>query len=310
LIFLCYLNRSGSTYLANLLDQSPQVCVCPESDTLTELFLVKPYNNPPSSAFKILKQAIKRGPKLHAWNLPEELADSLSVKDTNFDCFMHVIKYYQSRIKPDASIIVFKAERLINLYKSFNQNLYLKEKIIWLAIIRDIRAVYASQKKTLFPYSNSPMSTSPVETAIYWSMYLNKCIKYVENKQYMTIKYEELILYQEIVLTNLLPKLSINPFSLLPNSTLYNRLPENHRMIHFKIVQPPDPTCTDRWKGELSDREIGLIQVSAKKYLHHFNYLLKDISGNTILIHLTALLLKLKYLTFFFFRKLLFKFKL
>ena len=37
--FLTYVNRSGSTYLANLLSASDAICVCPEGDKLVSLLL-------------------------------------------------------------------------------------------------------------------------------------------------------------------------------------------------------------------------------------------------------------------------------
>ena len=42
IILLTYVNRSGSTYLANLLSASDHICVCPEGDKLVSLFLESP----------------------------------------------------------------------------------------------------------------------------------------------------------------------------------------------------------------------------------------------------------------------------
>ena len=42
IILLTYVNRSGSTYLANLLSASENICVCPEGDRLVSLFLENP----------------------------------------------------------------------------------------------------------------------------------------------------------------------------------------------------------------------------------------------------------------------------
>ncbi len=150
LILICYVNRSGSTYLANLFSKSPEIFVCPEADILVNQLLVEPEKKISIKTTKILRKAVAEDPKLKFWNLTIKDVSEIPLHFSNLQYFLWIINNYKEKIKPAATTIVFKAERLIQLYKNYI-NLNKKFNIYWIAIIRDVRAVYYSQSRNFKP---------------------------------------------------------------------------------------------------------------------------------------------------------------
>jgi hypothetical protein len=311
ILFICYINRSGSTYLANLFSKSPDICVCPESDTLVDLFLVKPVDKPIISSIIKLKHAVKNEPKLHAWQLPEDITNSLPMESSNFDCFLYLVKAYQKRVKPGSKIIVFKAERLIELYEAYSVELGGRYNLNWIAIVRDCRAVYNSQKRTLFPGSQKRMSASPIKTALKWRRFINRSLKYSTHPDFFWVQYEKLVANLKNEFNSLLSSLAIQFYDFTTAAgDLWNRLPDSHRLIHSMIDGPPNTKSLERWKTELTNRDIRLIQYRTKNNLQMLGYPLMYFSNRTLWIAIIALFQILLYYIFIFFRKAIYKFKL
>jgi hypothetical protein len=311
ILFICYINRSGSTYLANLFSKSPDICVCPESDALVDIFLVKPVDKPNISSINRLKHAVKNGPKLHAWKFPQDIANSFQEDFTNFDCFLYLVNAYRKRVKPGSKIIVFKAERLIELYEAYNVELGNRYYHKWIAIVRDCRAVYNSQKKTFFPDSQKRMSASPIKTALHWNRFMKKSLKYSTHPDFILVQYEKLITNPVSEFNCLLSSLDIQSFDFTTVAgDLWNRIPESHRLIHSMIDDPPSTKSPESWKTELTNRDIRLIQYRTRNNLQKLGYPLMHFPSRTLWIVIIALFQIILYYIFVFFRKTIYKFKL
>ena len=61
---------------------------------------------------------------------------------------------------------------------------------------------------------------------------------------------------------------------------LFNRLPVAHKKIHTNINQKPDYTSIDKWKSELSDVTISIIEKATGNLFHQINYDLMDVRVN------------------------------
>jgi len=89
LIFITYVNRSGSTYLANIFSKYDEVLVCPEADILINKFLINP-----SKSFKFndleknrIKKIVDQDNKLKLWNISFNNLLTLEYSKINFDSF-------------------------------------------------------------------------------------------------------------------------------------------------------------------------------------------------------------------------------
>ena len=121
ILFITYINRSGSTYLANIFSKYNEVLVCPEADVLISKFLINP-----SRPYKFddhekteIKKIIEFDNKLKNWNLSFQDLSELENAKFNFEAFCKIIFAYRKKIKPVANSIVFKGDILIHYFTYF-----------------------------------------------------------------------------------------------------------------------------------------------------------------------------------------------
>ncbi len=272
LIFLTYINRSGSTFLANLFSKSPDVLACPEGEVLMNELLVRPaqlFDMGQANKSRFI-QYFKEDPKLKYWNLPEDILEKLPKVSYNYNVFISILTSYKNQTKPEASVVLFKAERLIHLYDNLIE-FALTDRTCFLSIVRDCHSVYASQKRTKFPESDKFMSRNPVQTALNWRTHVKNALRMRKEGRLEMIKYEDLILNTEEIFSQLLEKTGISFFDLSQRSgDLFDRLPESHKKLHANILKKPILTKTEGWKKTLSLNEQCIIKVIAGNNLSMF----------------------------------------
>lgn len=209
----------------------------------------------------------KNDPKLKYWNLSEGILDKLPENTNNFEVFVSLLSSYKNQIKPGASIVLFKAERLIHLFDNLVNPDSLHE-VFFLSIIRDCRGVYASQKQTIFPGTDKYMSRNPVQTTMNWKIHVKKALEMQKSGKLVLIKFEELISSSGNVFSKLLKKLNIPYYnSEGKKGDLYDRLPESHQMIHSGILKKPDGEKIENWKSSLTKTERCIIEIIAGQSL-------------------------------------------
>jgi len=275
LIFITYVNRSGSTLLANLLNKSEEVLVCPEAEVLVNEFLVNPKKRFQYDYFA--RERIRKfkiyDDKLKFWYLNSSDLTFLKDCETNFDTFVQILKVYRDRIKPNANKVIFKAERIIQLVRFFPEDIIQKYNIRIIAIIRDPRGVYSSQKENLFLGKQRYMSKNPVKTAIFWKKFILKCTSFKRTENFIIIKFENLINDVDKTILKLSNSLKLNKYdNNESNMDLYERIPENQKYLHINITKSPITDKIWDWHSKLSAKDILLIEVFTRKELLNYNY--------------------------------------
>ena len=289
LILLSYINRSGSTFLANLFSKSPDILVCPEGEVLMNELLVKPENpfilndkNRKKFAF-----IFNEDPKLKWWGLTEDALDELPKDVSNLEIFISILGSYRDTVKPNAEIVMFKAERLIHLFEGL-MHINSVHEICFLCIFRDCRGVYASQKTTKFPDSDKFMSLNPVQTAVAWNIHVKKALQLKKAGDIKLIKFEDLILNTSEVLPQLMKQLGIPKYDASKNQgDLFDRLPESHKSLHRNILEKAIPGKIEAWEQLLSKMEQGIIQNISKKSICLLGYKIEAVSS--LWLYLTIL---------------------
>ncbi|MCK4854752.1 MAG: hypothetical protein KAT31_10830 [Bacteroidales bacterium] len=275
IVLLTYVNRSGSTYLANLLSASDDICVCPEGDLLVSLFLESP-----GKAFRLdkhrrtkLVKLIQSDSKLKYWGVGDDIFNILEDADSNIVAFLAFLHYYQLNQKPEASCILFKAERLADLFSAIENSRGSGNTFKYLSIIRDPRGVYESQRRTQVPGTGRSMSSNPVYTAIYWNHHIRailKCRKHIDCYQ---ILYNDFIWKMDEVIRTLSIYLGLDLKGITAvEGDLSERLPDSHRLIHQTISDIPLQEKIDEWRKELNQEEISLIERKCKRYFGEFGF--------------------------------------
>lgn len=284
-IFLAYINRSGSTYLANLFSKSPDILVCPEAEVLIDLFLANP-----KAKFDLnerfvesFRGYIREDNKLRFWGLSEDAVYSLEKCETNFEAFTSILLNYRDKNKPLAQTIVFKAEKIINYIDRLSNIDNYNSKLYFISLIRDCRAVYASQKNTFFPGTSKIMSSNPVKTGLLWNRFYTQTSRLYESSKVLKVHYEDLISNTNQVFEGIISEVKISPFGFLSgDGDFLERLPDHHKLIHGNVDKGPILKRIDAWKQQLSDEEVYMIQEVTKKYLLSAGYGQIEVAVNRV----------------------------
>lgn len=306
LIFLTYINRSGSTFLANLLSGSEDVLVLPEADILVSSFLEDPGRmiNFNEKNTRKLKEILSDDPKLKHWRISLDSVVQPGESLSGFKVFCRILDGYRKIHKPRASVMIFKAERIIRLLPGFKESTS-DVDVRFLGLIRDPRGTFLSQRDTVSPMTGEAFCTDPVTFAIQWRNFVRLCEQYIRSNGLQIVQFEKLIQSQNTVLERLYPALEMKRFIADPAmGDLYDRIPDDHKAIHTNITNAPIPGKTDEWEYRLSVEEILLIERTTGNRMLNWGYHLKQ-SGHGSFI-LRRAIFEINYIIKTFVRKLFF----
>jgi hypothetical protein len=285
-LFLSYCNRSGSTYLANLLSRSPEICVCPEAEIIYELLLTKPNQSIKKTRTEKIKYILRKDKKFGLWKLVTEKL--IQENQTGFDNFLNILDGFQQLYFPLAKLILFKHNYLIHLKEQLAD-----ERFYQIHLLRDPRAVFSSQKSTVSPYTGMPMSNNVLAFTDNWNNFMFDVLQQQNVERVFTIKYEDVITNCDITLNALTSRLPVElkweNFKYYP-AQLVQWISDEYKPIHQHIEKEPLRENLFKWKEMLSAAECGLIE----KTMIPSPFYPKKNSGNNSNIPFTYLL-KLRF---------------
>jgi hypothetical protein len=271
IILLTYVNRSGSTFLTNILSSSPEIMGCPEGDWLVSNLLEDPgsvYTGPQN-----LSEIFSDDPKMKNWSFQASDLNFMQDGLLNIEVFIHILESMRLRIKPDADKIIFKAERLVFLFDRIHACQSFRDQFAYLYLVRDVRAVYQSQKSRLNPLSGKPFSRSPGITARYWKKHLAALESSGLYADIYKLKYENLVLDFASETKKLEKYLELRPGLLDPvNGDYVNMIPADHIHIHPDVSLQPLDSKVSSWKTLLTKKETGIIEFIARRSLERNGY--------------------------------------
>ena len=306
LIFIHYMNRSGSTYLCNQLSEFNEILVCPEAEVLIYNFLINPGKKIKIGKrfFKKIEHIVNYDPKLKYWGLnADQIISRISESNTHFQVFYAFIKVYQEIIKPGAKILVFKGTRLINVLPKVQKS-QPPVGIKNIFIIRDPRAIYYSQNRTSNPVNGKRMCNNPVLLAKQWDWYINQIDRYKKDPFCQKLFYEKMILNKDKYILDLCNFLAVNPNQKVKGGDLLRRIPENQLVIHKNSVNQAEKRLIDHWQNEDPEnlKWTEIIQKYSQKYLDHYSEF-NSVSPITFWQKITVLIYLIRWYLYLVFYK-------
>ncbi len=298
IIFLTYVNRSGSTYLSQILSCSNQICVCPEADLLVNMLLEDPSREIDNhwDLQRSLEIAIENDNKLKYWNLDELDISRISTDRTHLDAFCTILNRYRVNNKPHAEVILFKSERLIHLVPLIRETMVQGTEFQFVALLRDPRGVILSQKMTRIPGTDKPMTDNPGFTSVFWKEFARKSREYRLIYDVWVVRFEDLIVAPENTLVPVVERLGIRMFKIIPDKgDLFERIPVAYREIHKNITKSPIAGKLTEWQNVLSLSEIDLIESITRSELLKADYSLFIQEGIRILQSIRVPVCNLEY---------------
>lgn len=279
MIFLIYMNRSGSTLLSRLLDNYKEIGVTPEAnlpdginhgtgklESLKDIdrFLDEIFTDDRFCSWQLNKKILR-----------DKLIGSLKRLDRtlNFKDFFPVLisEYFKnSRIEK----YVYKSPYLFQISKV--KDLFPDSKFV--LIYRDLRAIYSSQTKTVSTDTNKIMTVSPIKTAIHFNIVCRIIQKYAKNEWFYSVKYENLVMNTELEIHKVLDFLNVGSLTKTENQNYFNKLSEKQKQIHKNLNKTPQADRIDGWRNELDNVSISIIQQLSGKSLRSLGYNIVEIS--------------------------------
>jgi hypothetical protein len=230
--------------------------VCPEAEILYELLLIEP--GLIINKKKVLKynRILAKDTKLKLWNIPSEVY--INEDKTCFDNFLDILNLFRCIHYPQAGTILFKHNYLINL-----ANQYKLMDCTWINLIRDPRAVFASQRNTISPNTGKPMNRNLLAFADSWNMHMKKILDTQNIENVITLRYEDLVLNTNEVMNALSVQLKLhhrwNDFYNCP-AQLAKWISSEYKEIHPCIDDQPESVSLMKWQEQLSKPDLEILQ--------------------------------------------------
>jgi hypothetical protein len=266
-LFISYLNRSGSTFLANLLSRSQEVCVCPEAEILYKLFLTRPTDLVPSCFAKNFVKVLNKDNKFRWWKITIDTSD-LENK-SHLECFFIILNKFRTLHYPASRFIVFKHNYLLNLIEEdFTGN-----QVFFVNLIRDPKSIFASQKVTISPATQKPMCRNPISFADSWNFYLARIKSMESNLNVASVYFEDLISTTDAVMEKLFDFAGIEDSWNTAKGNLPQLSPwisEEYKNIHKYIDEKPIVQVNEKWKTILMPLELGIL-ARQLKFVEKYN---------------------------------------
>ena len=287
-IFLSYINRSGSTFFVNQLSKYPEVAVCPEADILYDWLLTKPNKKATQAWLLRFARALAIDIKWQAWKLPEILLDSY--EGSRLDLFLELLENFKKTHYPNTDFILYKHNHALKLAELYHYDKQLK----WLNLVRNPYAVYASQKQTVSPTTGKKMCTNPLAFVAAWNAYLQSTNLCGEMERVHTIYYEDLLTDLNCEVVSVAGFIGIQTnWNAVKEKTgeVSDWLDSDYKEIHQSIDQDPISDYAQKWKSQLSQVEIGVISNRLNKNLQ---YKAENFSGPLLKMQMTLLLYRIR----------------
>ncbi len=269
--------RSGTTLVQSLLDVHPNINIPGESPIILRLFMkYKDLKQLDDNTIKLLVDEVKNQPKIENWPMDFDRlkADLEKIKGPfDYQAFIKVVYLnFQSAFNKDEILSIGDKNPNYSKFPRFLLRIFPDARFIY--IIRDYRDNFLSVKKSGLLYGILP-----------WIMLrwidsvnvMNKVIKEFPDRVY-TVRYEDFIQEPDKRLSEMSEFLGVPEYKELLHDYQENKQAaaaykeKKSEVFHKKIYQPVDATNFDKWKKQLSEEEIMLLDRIAGTSGEQFGY--------------------------------------
>lgn len=266
---LTYLSRSGSTLLSSLLDRFEAIAVTLEAR------LPDGIDRPAFQAGneEDLSGEVERlygDEKFRSWGIPQaELHARLSALSYPLG-FAALFRQILNEVSgPATEITIFKNGNYLFHLPVLKQQ-FPQLKVIH--IVRDCRAIFASQQHALDSRTGKPMATVAMRCALTYNLAYRICTDAVRTSWFLQIRYEDLLRDTDKTLQVILDFLEIQNRGTRDIATYGERIPDGQKHLHRNVTAPPDAARIDAWQARLSAAERRTIEIVAGDALRGWGY--------------------------------------
>ncbi len=267
-IFLLYVPRSGSTWLANqLANKSSEILVLPELKTLEILYGLNDLSDP-----RRIAKSINSDPRWKNTNIGfSQLLELLqSEKElTPKRILDKLVANIISKRKMNPKAVLFKNGTSLWHVEKIEKHF---KRLSFLHIYRDPRGCISSMLKAKAAFRPNEKFTvkNSYQLSKYYKQYRISA-RAIQNNRLIEINYESLVLDQTRVLKTLLNELNIRETK--KHSSL--AISEEEKRLHANINKSSLKNRIVGWKNDLSIADGKLVEYMCADYLFGENYFLR-----------------------------------
>ncbi len=270
LVFLTYVSRSGSTLLARMLDEYAEVGVSLEA-RLPDGILYPPVPLRCPADVPAALKVLYGDPKFRQWGIDRD-ALAAALAQGPFP-----IPY--DRLLRTVLAAYFEGEPPPTVVCKFGYYVEHVEKVRaaipgarFLFVMRDPRAVYNSQRRSLNSESGRPMSTNPLRVARRF-VALERIVRaHRDAAWFHTLRYEDLIRNTETEVQRVAAFLGLRSGQKADGPSYDERIPAAERHLHELVGGEARQERIDAWSRELSAAEILAIERVAGEAMARHGY--------------------------------------
>ncbi|MFX0124902.1 MAG: sulfotransferase [Candidatus Hodarchaeota archaeon] len=280
IVFLTYINRSGSTFLANLLNEYEDIGVSIEARMPDGILYRSLEINKPQEIKRALEVLYSDG-KFGAWNIDRNyLEGEISSLDfpIRYDQLLRTILklFFKDR---KVKVFIYKNGFYINHIEEVKST-FPEAKFIF--ILRDARAIYNSQKSSLNSETLKPMADNPVPVAKYYKQISSIIERYNSVDWVHVIKYEDLVSNTDYEIKKLLTFLDSNLRKDLAAKSYFEKIPQKEKHLHKNVKSEALEKRIYAWRDELSKAEVMIIERILGNVLIRYGYELTKLDNISI----------------------------
>ncbi len=279
LVFLLYINRSGSTFLASQLARIQGVAVSVESSFLANLLTSKILKVQTVEQLNTALDAIYVDRGFQNWGIPREvLAAELTAHrfPITLQQLVHVILDLYPNMPNDIDTWILKIPDLQHHVPAVRSAI---SDAKFLHIVRDPRAVINSQAKAKSSNTRMAMSIDPLVSALKWRRVVRQ-LNSLRGPDLFEVKYEDLVANHDSTLERVCEFVGtkqrlaqIDSLGSEQNATYYNSIPESQRHLHKNVAEGrPLLNRIDGWRTEMNETDVHLIQQKLTNEMRRLRY--------------------------------------
>ncbi len=271
-IFLLYVPRSGSTWLAkNLSQASSEILVLPELKTLEILFKLNDFSNSRKLAEYIFSDPRWKNLEINFDELETLIKE---VKKPNPKSIIDaIVQHLISKRKINPKAVLFKNGTSIWQLDKIEKQYF---NYSFLHIYRDPRGCISSMLKAKAAFRPNEKFTlkNSLQLARYYNKYRTQVNK-IDKDKLIEIAYESMVLNESNELNKLIKKLNLK--AIQNASSLI--ISEEEKKLHANVDKKALKERIDAWKKDLSIEDGKLIEHLCDIYLSKENYFLETKDG-------------------------------
>lgn len=277
--FLTYMNRSGSTLLAEKLDRLSEVCVSLEPDIRDGLGEARGLVIRDEDALEDYLDEIYRSHKFSKWGIDREALSVLLLQGGFPITFREILPAILSQYcgTEEVRLYVFKNNEYFRFYAILRE-MFPASKFIFVA--RDPRGIFNSEKQAV-DSAGRPMRRNLAVFAAHYVRTHDFIEMNLRGKTYFHyLRYEDLVQHEAKVLRELEGFLGISCDTSGKEAEYFRKIPENQKHLHRNLADGEMKTRRiSAWDEELEPLEISFLQTTLGRYLAKNNYTPADVSA-------------------------------